>query len=145
MTTRRERRHVARLIVPAQLGDPRLGFQQVRLVDLSLEGARIEHFRPLPKWTLYFLDLPRALGGTQLQGEVVWSSMGGRKAVAAGKRLVYYQSGLSFRWLTPEQRSGLTAALQVLEAAREAPSPEQADGTVGEAPGAGGEKATGQA
>ena len=106
---------MARLIVPAQLGGPRLGLQPVRLCDLSPEGARIEHFRPLPKWTLYFLDLPRALGGGRLQGEVLWSRMGGRKSVA-GKRLVYYQSGLIFRWLTPEQQAGLAAALEILTA-----------------------------
>jgi hypothetical protein len=144
MVTRPERRHVARLIVPAQLGGPRLGLQQVRLVDLSPEGARIEHFRPLPKWALYFLDLPRALGGARLQGEVVWCRKGGRKPMAAGKRLVYYQSGLTFRWLIPEQRAGLTAALKVLEAARETPPPERADGTGGEAPGASGENAAGR-
>ena len=119
MATRRERRHVARLIVPAQLGSPRLGLQQVRLCDLSPEGARIEHFRPLPKWTLYFLDLFRVLGVVRLQGEVAWSRMGGRKPVAPGNRLVYYQSGLIFRWLTPEQQAGLAAALEFLTAAQE--------------------------
>jgi hypothetical protein len=113
------RRHVARLIVPAQLAGPRLGLHQVRLVDLSPQGARIEHFRPLPNWTPYFLDLPRALGGVRLQGEVLWSRRGGRKRVVAGKRLVYYQSGLTFRWLTSEQRAGVAAALDILKAEQE--------------------------
>jgi hypothetical protein len=88
-------------------------------VDLSPQGARIEHFRPLPTWTPYFLDLPRALGGIRLQGEVLWSRRGGRKRVVAGKRLVYYQSGLTFRWLTTEQRAGLAAALEILTAAQQ--------------------------
>jgi len=116
-------RHVARLLVPAQLAGPRRGLHQVRLLDLSSQGARIEHFRPLPEWTPYFLDLPRALGGVRLQGEVLWSRRGGRKRIV-GKRLVSYQSGLTFRWLTPKQRAGLAAALEILKAAQEPPPPE---------------------
>jgi len=119
MTKQIRRRHVARLLVPAQLAGPRRGLHQVRLVDLSPQGARIEHFRPLPTWTPYFLDLPRALGGIRLQGEVLWSRRGGRKRVVAGKRLVYYQSGLTFRWLTTEQRAGLAAALEILTTAQQ--------------------------
>jgi len=41
------------------------------------------------------------------------------KKVVEGKWLAYYQSGLRFRWLTPEQRAGLAAALKILEAAQE--------------------------
>lgn len=119
MATQPEHRHVARLIVPAQLAGPRQGLHQVRLADLSTQGARIEHFRPLPTWTPYFLDLPRALGGIRLQGEVLWSRRAGRKRVLAGKRLIYYQSGLLFRWLTPAQRVGLAAALDILKGAQE--------------------------
>jgi hypothetical protein len=43
--------------------------------------------------------------------------MGGHKPVA-GKRLVYYQSGLIFRWLTPEQQAGLAAAMKLPTAAQ---------------------------
>ncbi len=67
----------------------------MRLLDLSPRDARIEHVRQLPDWTLYLLDLPRALGGVRLQGEVLWSRVSGYKAVGPGKRLVYYQSGLT--------------------------------------------------
>jgi len=111
-------RRVARLIVPAQLAGPRRGLHQVRLLDLSAQGARIEHFRPLSDWALYLLELPRALGGVRLQGEVLWCRKGGRKSVA-GKRLVSYQSGLAFRWLRPKQRAGLTAALEILQASQQ--------------------------
>jgi len=59
------------------------------------------------------------LGGIRLQGEVLWSRRAGRKRVLRGKRLVYYQSGLIFRWLTPAQRAGLVAALDILKGAQE--------------------------
>ena len=91
----------------------------MHLLDLSPEGARIEHIRPLADWNLCFLDLPWALGGVRLQGKVVWSQEGESKPAADGKRLVHYQSGLTFRLLTPEQRAGLTAALEILRAAQE--------------------------
>jgi hypothetical protein len=94
-------------------------YVRARLADLSTQGARIEHFRPLPEWTPYVLDIPRALGGIRLQGEVLWSRRAGRKRVLRGKRLVYYQSGLIFRWLTPAQRAGLVAALDILKGAQE--------------------------
>ena len=112
-------RRVARLLVPAQIAGPRRGLHQVRLLDLSSQGACIEHFRPLSDWTMYFLELPRALGGVRLQGEVLWCRKGGRRSVM-GKRLVSYQSGLTFRWLTPKQRAGLTAALEILQATQKA-------------------------
>ena len=115
-----ERRHVARLTIPPHLSRPSpREEQEVRLVDLSPQGARIEHLRPLADWGICFLDLPWALGGVRIQGKVVWSQAGESKPAADGKHLVHYQTGLTFRFLTPEQRAGLTAALEILRAARE--------------------------
>ena len=115
-----ERRHVARLTIPSHLSRPSQREEQdVRLVDLSPEGDRIEHLRPLANWSLCFLDLPWALGGVRMQGKVIWSQAGESKPAVDGKRLVHYQSGLTFRLLTPEQRAGLTAALEILRAAQE--------------------------
>ncbi len=121
--TKTPERHVARLLVPAQLAGPRRGRHQVRLLDLSPRGARIELIRQPPDWTLYLLDLPRALGGIRRQGEVLWSWVSGYKAVGPGDWLVVYQSELTFRWLTPEQRAGRTAVLERLSAAQAAPPP----------------------
>ena len=130
MATSPERRHVARLTVPSHLSRPSpREEQEVRLVDLSPEGARIEHLRPMANWSMCFLDLPWALGGVRIQGEVIWSQAGESKPAADGKRLVHYQSGLAFRFLTPEQRAGLTAALEILQAAQEAHAPERPPGT----------------
>ena len=114
-----ERRHVARLPVPAQLSGRGIRKLQVRLLDLSPDGARIEHIHPLADRALCFLDLPPALGGTGLQGEAIWTQVVGRQEVAEGKWDVIFQSGLRFTMLTPEQRAGLASALQILTAAEQ--------------------------
>ena len=124
-----ERRRVARFPILSQFSSLGQEPQQVHLCDLSPEGACIEHFRPLPDWDICFVELPPALGGFRLQGEVVWSRRGGRKPVAEGRSLVYYLSGLRFALLTSEQRAGLTAALEILKATQEAPPPEGTAGT----------------
>ena len=124
MVKRPERRHVARLSVPAHLSSPGLEAHEVRLVDLSPLGARIEHFRPLPGWNTCFLVLPQSLGGVRLQGKATWSRVVGRKLGAEGEPQLYYQSGLTFLYLKPDQWAGLTAALEILQAAQEARPPE---------------------
>ena len=114
-----ERRHVARLPVPAQLSGRGMGELQVRLLDLSPDGARIEHVRPLPDRVLCFLDLLPALGGTRLQAEAVWSHITGYRPGTEGKSVVTFQSGLRFTLLTPAQRAGLAEALRILTAGQE--------------------------
>ena len=131
---RPDRRRVARLPVPSQFTSPGLENEAVRLVNLSPDGACLEHFRPLPDWDMCFVELPLALGGVRLQGEVAWSRVGGRQPGAAGQGLVYYQSGLHFTLLTPAQRAGLTAALAILKATQATPPPERPDGTAEGAP-----------
>jgi hypothetical protein len=113
-----ERRHVARLSIPAHLSGPAVDEHGVRLLDLSPQGARIEHVRRLPDWSICFLDLPRALGGLRLQGQVIWSQVAGRKTLADGRRVIYYRSGLRFSELTREQDAGLIAALNILKTAQ---------------------------
>ncbi len=117
MGTRRERRHTVRLGVPSLLCSLGREDEEVRLVDLSPAGARIEHVRLIPDWKKWFLVLPRALGGARLQGEVVWSRVAGVRRNAEGERLVFFQSGMLFHLRTPAQRAGLAAALEILRAA----------------------------
>ena len=136
-----ERRYNERLTIPPQFNDPGPADQQVRLVDLSPEGACIEHLRSLPEWDICFFALPRALGGIRLQGQVVWSRAVGRQPDTQGGRQIYYQSGLRFTELTPEQRAGLTAALESLRSAQGASPPAR---PAGEAPRASGETAKGR-
>jgi len=121
MATRPERRHVARLPVSIQLSGRGMGQLSVRLLDLSPEGARIEHVRPLADRGLCFLNLPLALGGAWLRVEAIWTQVTERQKVVEGKGGVTYQCGLQFTLLTPGQRASLTAALALLKAAREAP------------------------
>jgi len=109
---------MVRLTIPSRLGDPGLERHQVRLLDLSPEGVRVEHVHPFPDGHQCFLDLPPALGGASLQGEVVWSREAGRKEVAEGEWLVSFQSGVRFTTLTFWQQGRLTAALEILEAAQ---------------------------
>jgi hypothetical protein len=118
MSKERERRRVARLPIPSQLSGPGLEEHQVRLLDLSPAGARIEHIRLLPDWSLCYLDLPPALGGIRLQGQVIWSQVAGRTTLVDGKRVICYRSGLRFSELTREQDAGLTAALNILKTAQ---------------------------
>ena len=136
MDNRPERRHLARLSLPAELSGPGLEAHEVRLCDLSPQGARIEHFRPLPDWNMCLLVLPQALGGLRLQGKAIWSRALGRKQIAKGEKQVSYQRGLTFTFLTPDQREGLTAALKILEAAQEAPPPAGPTGTANDRGGA---------
>lgn len=118
MAKQPERRHRVRLPVPSKLAGPGAGLQRIRLVDLSPEGACLEHARPLPDWDFSFVILPPALGGFQLQGEVVWSRAARRTEGAAGKAVRYSHGGLRFPWLTLGQRAGLTDALEILKAAQ---------------------------
>ena len=124
MARQPERRRTARLPIPSRFSGPGREEEPVRLLDLSREGARIEHVRPVSDWKLCSLTLPPALGGARLQGMLVWSLWSrvmGRKVGPKGARQIYHQSGLTFILLTPAQQDALAAALEILKAAQEAP------------------------
>ena len=110
MGPRPERRHLARRAIPSPLSGPGREPQEVRLLDLSPVGARIEQIHLLPEWSTYFLDLPLALEGARLQGKVIWSEAGERRPGPEGKGRISYETGRSFRSRPPAQRAGLTAA-----------------------------------
>ena len=74
MGTRRERRHIVRLTIPSLLYGLGLEKQEVCLVDLSAEGARVEHLHPVPDRKIWPLVLPSALGGCGSRGR--WSGAG---------------------------------------------------------------------
>ncbi len=104
-------RRVARLTVPPHLRGSGRGGKAVQLLDLSLAGARIEHVELLHDWGTFPMDLPRALGGGQVRGQVVWSRVLDQKQVVEGKHRLTYQSGLAFTHSTPEERAALAVAL----------------------------------
>jgi len=119
MATPPERRHIARLTIPSQFSDRALEHQQVRLVDLSPIGARIEHPDPLNAGLMCFVDLPLALGRGTLSGRIVWTKLHRNEQTSEGARQRYYRSGLTWTGLTPEQEGALAAALEILKAAQE--------------------------
>ncbi len=113
-TTRHRR--VARLAIPWQL-HTKASFQlaQVRLVDLSSLGARIEHAEPAHEGIACFVHLPPALGEARLVCRVVWSRPCSGGGSGAGDGPAIYQSGLEFVGITPEQQKALLAALEILQ------------------------------
>ncbi len=66
-----DRRRTARITVPLHLRGPELELRLVRILDLSLDGARIEHLEPLREGVVCVVDLPPALGRVRLTGRVV--------------------------------------------------------------------------
>jgi PilZ domain-containing protein len=111
MIQRSNQRRVERLAVPRHFRGPGRGGRAVHLLDLSPAGARIEHGEPVPDWSDYPMDLPPALGGGWVRGEVVWSRVSGYKPVVEGKSRLVYQTGLAFTHRTPEEHAALIGAL----------------------------------
>jgi PilZ domain-containing protein len=111
----RDRRRVARLTVPRHLTGLGLELRLVRLLDLSAQGARIEHPEHLHEGLVCYVDLPPALGRLRLTGQVVWTRLHKGEQTYEGESRVYYQSGLAFVGLTPEQQRKLAVALEILK------------------------------
>jgi hypothetical protein len=110
-----DRRQVARITVPQQLRGP--GLERLRgcLLDLSATGAQIEHTDPVSEGLVCEVDFPSALGRGRLKGRVVWTKVHRREQTFGGDTRVFYQSGLIFVDLTPEQQAKLANALQILK------------------------------
>jgi len=104
-------RRVERLTVPRRFRGRGLGLGTMQILDLSPAGARIEHVMPLRAWSGYPVDLPDALGGGQVRGQVVWSRVAGRTPVGEGKLQLAYQSGLAFNEISPEEQIALAGVL----------------------------------
>ena len=93
----------------------------MRLLELSAQGARIEHPDTLNTGLMCFIDLPPGLGRGTLSGRVVWTKLQRSEQTLEGERQSYYQSGLTWTELTPGQQSKLATALHTLQARGEAP------------------------
>ncbi len=110
-----DRRQVPRLGVPWQLTEPSRDLPLGRLLDLSSMGARIECPDLLHEGLVCDVDLPPTLGRGRLTGRVVWTRPHKRAQTFEEDTRVYYQSGLAFVEITPEQREALEVALQILK------------------------------
>ncbi len=107
-----EKRRVPRTLLPwrppARIRDTK----EVRLLDLSPVGARLEHLGLLRPGALCVLELPAALGGQALGAHVAWCAVIGRRRGLDGERYLVSQTGLRFGSLTSAQDASLADALQ---------------------------------
>jgi len=109
-----ERRKAPRMLVARHLGAKARATLNVRLLDLSASGARIEHTDLLRPGANYALELPPALGPLILTVRVVHSAVIGTEPTPQGERNLRYQSGLAFVGIAGAQQSALVAILQRL-------------------------------
>ncbi len=105
-------RRAPRIALPSQPAARTRATETVRLLDLSLNGARVEHLNILRPGTACSLELPAILGALALDVQVVWSRVIGTAPSSMGDRLLRYQSGLTFPQVTAEQQPFLTRALE---------------------------------
>ena len=110
MTERQNRRRMPRIPLPGRPTARTRGAGAVRLVDLSLNGAHLEHLNVLRPGYGCTLELPAALGSLVLAAQIMWSQVVGTENSPEG-RLLRCQSGLMFPRVTPEQRNVLARAL----------------------------------
>ena len=87
------------------------GVREVRLLDLSVAGAQIEHLDPLPPGVACVLDLPPPCEALNLPAQVVWCTVIGRNRRVRGESHLVARSGLQFTTLTPEQQAALADTL----------------------------------
>ncbi len=84
---------------------------QVRLLDLSMGGARIEHRSLLRPGSECLLEFPAAFGPLALSAQVLRSTIVGVEEEASGGPRLRHESGLAFVNVTADQRTALTQLL----------------------------------
>jgi hypothetical protein len=119
-----DRRRMARMTIPWHLSGPGLELRLVRLLDLSPDGARIEHIEPLRQGIECFVDLPPALGRVRLTGRVAWTGIRGGEQTVEGERRQHFQSGIAFTRLATHEQTVLAEALEKLKGEAETPKSE---------------------
>ena len=92
------------------------GLREVRLLDLSLTGAQIEHLDLARLGAACALDFPPPFGALSLPAEVVWCTVIGRQRKLGGTAHLVARSGLRFPRLTGAQHAALADTLRRLAA-----------------------------
>jgi len=110
----RERRRVARTPIAGELGARARSTLDVRLLDLSAFGARIEHLDLLRPGSACAFELPPSVGALILSARIIHSSVVGAAPTREGERQLRYQSGLVFTGITADQQTTLESALEKL-------------------------------
>jgi len=103
----RERRMAPRTMLAERPAARVRGLPGVRLLDLSLTGAQIEHLDLLRPGAACTLDLPLPGGVWNLPAQAVWCSVIGRKRRPGGQSHLVSRSGLRFTKLTVAQDAAL--------------------------------------
>ncbi len=106
-----DRRQRRRIPLPERPAGHLRTTEEVRLLDLSLTGARLEHEQLLRPGGTCTVELPPTFGSLILPAQVVWSRVAGTVPSAEG-RLLCYESGLQFPPLTSEQHALLRQGLE---------------------------------
>jgi len=114
MDETQERRRAPRIRVTGRLGARARATLDVRLLDVSATGARIEHYDVLRPGSTYGFEFPAALGSLTVSAKVVHSAVIGTETTPEGERLLRYQSGLALTSMTAEQQATLTSILERL-------------------------------
>lgn len=109
----RERRATPRVVLPEH--PPARALEvEVRLLDLSIEGAGIEHLGLLRPGLPCTLELPATLGFLAFSTQVMWCAVVGAERQRGGERHLRARSGLRFDEVTQYQRTVLADALRRL-------------------------------
>ena len=112
MTEAQERRAVPRMTLADHPAVRVEGMREVRLLDLSLTGAQIEHLDLFRFGASCALDFPPPFRVLSLPAQVVWCTVIGRQRKLGGTSHLVVRSGLRFTKLTGAQHTALTDTLQ---------------------------------
>ncbi len=118
MTEARDRRAVPRMTLAEHPAVRVEGLHEVRLLDLSLTGAQIEHLDLFRLRASCALDFPPPFGALTLPAQVVWCTVIGRQRKLGGTSHLVARSGLRFTRLTGAQHTALADCLRHLAATR---------------------------
>src|SRR5574341_1801790 len=114
MVDSEERRRAPRIPITVNVGAKARTTLEVRLVDLSVTGARIEHRELLRPGSACAFQFPPAIGSLVLSARVIHSTVVGSTQHPNGERHLRYQTGLQFVGVTPDQRSVLEGIVERL-------------------------------
>jgi hypothetical protein len=114
MAEYREKRAAPRTALPKGFVALSSNAVEVHLVDLSLTGARIEHWGLLNPGVSCELRLPAPFGNLAVSAHVVWCTILRAERRAGGDRRLRSRSGLRFAALTTHEQAVLAGTLEQL-------------------------------
>ena len=112
MSQFQERRRTPRILVSGRMGGRVRATMDVRIIELSATGSRIEHGELLRPGSACAIQFQSAVGSVILSARIIHSAVVGAAPKPDGERRLRYQSGLAFVDVTPEQRVALEEILK---------------------------------